>query len=298
MKALLEAGSFNVTAVVRPGSNHQFPAGVAVREVDFASFDSIKAGLQGQDAAVNATSIQDPSAHTRFIDAAAAADVCRLIPADFGMDPATALGPEFPVFAVKAATLARLRELTTADGGSGSGIRGNRRLTWTVVSNGPFLDWNMATGFLGINIKNKRAQIMAGGTNAGPHTTLPAIGRAVAGVLLHPAETANRNVCIQSVNKSQNELLALAREALGAEGWQITHEDSRERYEWAMAEIEKGNYEDAVWMYQIRYMVANAKLTAPWRHVDNNLLGVKEMSDQEVVEMIRRLVAENKTTLL
>ncbi|KAI1342658.1 putative isoflavone reductase family protein CipA [Xylariaceae sp. FL0016] len=185
LQALLETGAFDITVLVRPGSTHSFPDGVRVTEVDLASLPSLAAALRGQDALVNATSIQDPSAHIIIVDAG----VYRLVLADFGSDPARVHAPP----------------------------RGRRRrpwLTWIVVSNGPFLDWNMANGFMGLDVRRRRAQLLGG-----------------------------------DVVKSQKQLLALAREALGAEGWEVEHEDNAARYAWAMAEMGRGNFDLPVIMH-------------------------------------------------
>ncbi|CAJ2507718.1 Uu.00g089040.m01.CDS01 [Anthostomella pinea] len=285
LKALLETGKFDVTVLIRPGSPHKFPSGVQVKEVDMASSESLIAALRGQDAVVNATSVPDPSAHIRFVDAAIKAGVRRLIPADFGSDPARVGTPgEFPVFGFKTATFAHLQEITK-NSKLGS-------LTWTVVSNGWFLDWNLENGWMGIDIHKKQAEITSGGNVPTFFTTLETIGKAVASVLLHPAETENRVVYIKSVWKTQNELLALAQEALGADDWKITHQDHKEMYDWSMAEMKKRNFDLPVIMHQIRRTMADPVIAEPPAEWANDLLGLKTMTDEEVKEMIKRLVSQ------
>lgn len=297
LDALLADGSFTVTVLVRAGSKSKLPAGVRTVEVDFSSADSLTEALRGQHAAINATSAPVPEDHVRFADAARTAGVYRLIPAYFGLEAETTLGPEFPVFAPKAAVVARLREF--APEGSAS----DDDMTWTLIAPGCFLDWNIATGFMGINVRARTAAVTSGGDLAAPHTLLRDVARATAAVLRRPAETRNRQVYVQSVVRTQNELIALARRALGEEAgtpagdaaWTVTAEDARERYDWALAQLAAGNYEHDVWMHQIRYAVAEPRYSGPWKGLDNELLGIREMSDEEVMEMVRTLVREDKT---
>lgn len=277
-----------------------FPSEVAVKEVDLYSFDSVVSALRGQDAVVNETGIADTAVHTRLIDAAAAAGVYRLVPTEFGMeyDPATT-AQLFPVFAYKIQTLAYLKEVTSSPPSGNKKPEGSR-LTWTAISTGPFLDWSLDLGFLGIDVKRKRAAIMDGGGVALAQTTLADIGRAVAGVLLRADETENRHVHVRSTTKSQSELLALAREALSGspESWEVTAENGHEKYEWAMAELAKGNFTWDVGMYQIRYAVNEPKHAYAWaanmrERDDNALLGLEGggMSDEQIKEMIREIAA-------
>lgn len=198
----------------------------------------------------------------------------------------------FPVFADKVRTLAYLRGIAAAAANENPGGRG---LTWTSVATGPFFDWGLERAFLGIDVKNKTAQIMDGGKVSLPQSTLGDIGRAVAGVLLHAEETENRYVDIRSVTKSQSEMFALAQEALGADGWVVTQENGKEKYDWTMAELAKGNWAPEVITYQIRYAVNDPKYAYAWDHSrerdDNELLGLKVMSDEQVKEMIKQIAA-------
>jgi uncharacterized protein YbjT (DUF2867 family) len=258
---------------------------VQTKEADLSSIHSLTAAFRGQDAVVNTTNITDTATNIRVADAACAADVYRFIPADFGQDPATSHGPDFPVFAFKAATLKHLKEITTTAGEK-------EGMTWTVVVNGAFLDLNMAIGLLGIDIPKKRAEIISGGDTLTYYTTLEAIGQATAGVLLRPAETANRAVFVHSVVKTQNQLIALAKEALGPEGWTTSYEDNREKYAWAIAETAKGNFDLPVIMHQIRRVISDPVVAREPDKYDNELLGVASMSDEEVRELMRKIAAQ------
>ncbi|KAI1260001.1 putative isoflavone reductase family protein CipA [Xylariaceae sp. FL1019] len=283
LKAVLASRAFTVTAITRPNSTHKFPSGVTTKEADLSSLDSLAAAFKGHDAVVNTTNIPDPVTNIRVADAARKAGVYRFIPADFGQNPETCHTPEFSVFAFKTATLKHLKETTKS---------GTEEMTWSALINGPFLDWNMAIGFLGIDLPKKQAQVISGGDTVTYYTTLEMVGQAVTGILLHPAETTNRPVFVNSVVKSQNELLALAKEALGSEGWTVTEEDNKEKFAWAVAEAEKGNFTFEVAMHQIRRCIADPEVAkGPANGYDNELLGLKTMSDEEVKEMMKKVAA-------
>ena len=85
--------------------------------------------------------------------------------------------------------------------------------------------WNLRTGFMNIDIFNKKVQYLNDGNNVFPWTHLSSIGTAVAGVLSKPRETENRNCYISSTLKSQKQMTALAKERLGPDGWEESHQD-------------------------------------------------------------------------
>lgn len=78
-----------------------------------------------------------------------------------------------------------------------------------------------------IDLKEKTATIIDSGNEKFYSSTLSHIGRAVAGILLHPDETANKYLSTASHNFSQNELLAVVEELTGTK-FAVTHENSAE----------------------------------------------------------------------
>ncbi len=73
-----------------------------------------------------------------------------------------------------------------------------------------------------VNLKDKTARVVDSGNERFQASTLAQIGRAVAGILKHPDETANKYVSAASFNLSDNELVALVEELTG---WKlaVTH---------------------------------------------------------------------------
>lgn len=82
------------------------------------------------------------------------------------------------------------------------------------------VDFCLRVGFLGFDIKSRTATIWDSGAKKWSTANLPTVGKAVVGVLSHPAETKNRYVWIESFCVSQNEVLAALEKATG-EKWQI-----------------------------------------------------------------------------
>ncbi|KAF6841605.1 isoflavone reductase [Colletotrichum plurivorum] len=282
LKALMDSNKFNITILTRKAGSQNFPAGVTVKEVDYDSLDSLTQALQGQDALINSTNSFDPKVATRVVDAALAAGVYRYVPPDFGIDPLRAHVPELPVFGIKGMT----HKYVQAKAGESGG-----KFSWTIVANGPFLDWGIRTAFMGVDVRKKKITYFNDGENVVPYTNLADVGRAVVGTLLDPAETANRIVYVHSTNKSQRQMAALAKEALGGE-WEETTTDFDAVYAGCMESIKKGIMTPDVMYPQILYACSKKQYAQPWEKSDNALLGIKELSDDELKALFKSIASE------
>ena len=89
-------------------------------------------------------------------------------------------------------------------------------LSWTSIITGAFLDFGLATGFLGFDIPNRKATLFDEADVPATLTTYATVAKSVVGVLSRPAETANRFVHVQSVVATQAEILAALEKATGA----------------------------------------------------------------------------------
>lgn len=282
MVANLIAHGFEVTILVRKSSDTSaLPASAKVKKVDFESIDDLTTALTGQDAFVDCTLVQDDTPK-RLIDAALAAGVYRYIPSDWSLDPLNKAANSLPVFSKRVERDNYLYERCQSSKGS---------LTWTIVANGPFLDWNLRTGFAGIDIANKRAELMDGGDNRVVWTTLDSVGKAVAGVMAHPEETQNRPVYVQSVVKSCHEMLKHAQAVLGADGWQVVNVNADEANQKALADLQSGKFDMSTFGTLIRYSNAKPETFSPWAKTDNGLLGVPVMADAELEGLIKKISA-------
>ena len=74
-------------------------------------------------------------------------------------------------------------------------------------------------GFLGLDLSKRQVTYLDGGDVKFSTTTRDDVGKAVVGVLGNLEETRNRAVYVQGAVLTLKELLGLAKEALGDEGW-------------------------------------------------------------------------------
>ncbi|KAL0941698.1 isoflavone reductase family protein [Colletotrichum truncatum] len=276
LKALIQDG-FQVTVLTRKQGS--FPDGVTVKVIDYNSYDALKEAFQGHEAFVDCTLVQDDTP-ARMIDAAAAAGVYRYIPSDFSLDFNNPKPHTLPIWFKKDANDKHLLSKCQST-----------QMTWSIICNGAFLDYTLRTGFLNIDIYNKKVNYMNDGSNVIAWTTLESVGKAVSGTLSHPAETENRPVYVHSVYKSQKQMADLCKDALGSDGWEETESNMEERFAAAMKEIQAGNFNFGVLADMIRYANSRPDFSSPWSQDDNALLGVKTLSDNDLKELIKQLAA-------
>jgi hypothetical protein len=143
-----------------------------------------------------------------LIDAAVAAGVKRFLPSEFGSDLGNPNTAVLPVFGYKVVTNEYVQEKAAA----------HSKFTYTLIRNGPFLDWGINNGFI-FDWKNATPVIFGGGDQFFSATTLSSVGQAVVGVLTHPEETTNRAVYVEDIRISQNQLLKIAKQNTPGKVW-------------------------------------------------------------------------------
>lgn len=288
--AILSALStrFAVTVLTRQTSKNTFPDSITVKPVDYESVSSLTAALEGIDAVVSTLATSATIPQTNLIDASLAAGVKRFIPSEYGSDTSNPKNAALPVFAGKVSTEKYLKEKCTSESG----------LTYTFVITGPFLDWGLKVGFvLGTTTVDDTTEweLFNGGDVPFPATTLSQIGKAVAGVLTHPAETANRFVFVRNAVITQNQLLKIAEKI--SEGtdkkWPTKNVDVAGLEKSAYEELgkEKPNFGAAmrnfikvsIWGKGTGGFPEGVKL-------DNELLGIEEFGDKEIEELVGKYV--------
>ncbi|KAK4141337.1 uncharacterized protein C8A04DRAFT_31087 [Dichotomopilus funicola] len=221
----LHDANFTVTAITRANSSNPtpstFPSDVTVKSVDYTSPEALRAAFTGQDAVVSAVATPALGIQIAAIDAAVAAGVKRFIPSEYGVDTRQAVGTTVGnILAKKIEVVEYLQEVVKK--GTAPGF------SWTGLSTGLFLDWGFDFNGLGvIDLKEKKATIIDSGNEKFYTSTLSHIGRSVAGILLHPDETANKYLATASHNFSQNELLAVVEELTGTK-FAVIHEKSED----------------------------------------------------------------------
>ena len=281
LKALIESGKFNITAVKRASSSAEFPEPVTVRTADLSSVESVAAAFQGQDAVVSTVGTPGIAGQAILVEAAKFANVKRFLPSDFGSDLANPKAGAFPVFKFKIATHKALRE-AAAD---------KPDFTWTTIVNGAFLDWGLQKNFL-LNWTDSKPRLYDGGRHSFSATTLASVGQAVVGVLSHPEETKNRFVYVKDIDISQNQLLEIAKK--------IDPEKTREEPTLLdTAVLEKSSYESlakgqvtppVMIAFLFRIIFGPPEYGGCFSKTDNELLGVKGKTLADVEALMKSLM--------
>lgn len=276
MNALLESGKFTVTAITRISSKSNFPSGVKVASADLSSVESVTAALKGQDAVVSAVGTEGLQGQSLLIDAAVAAGVKRFLPSDFGCDLADPKASALPVFGYKIATHKHIKEAAAA----------NPNFTYSLVSNGPFLDWALNVHWM-IDTREGKPQIYDGGRNVFSTTTLPSVGKAVVGVLSHPEETKNRFVYVKDADLSQKKLFEMAKKIAPQTKWEPIEVSTAEVEKSSNESLAKGEVNQGVMFGYLNRAVFGEGYGGQFQKDDNALLGLPYKSDAEIEALLK-----------
>jgi hypothetical protein len=123
---------------------------------------------------------------------------------------------------------------------------------------------------------------------------LSSVGAAVANALQKAKETENRCLYISSVIKSQKQMVELAKEVLGRDGWEETEQDMNQKLEDATESMMAGKVDLGVIGDMIRWSAGTVPALR-WKQLDDNkLLGVEQLDDDEVRKLIRDIALESK----
>ncbi len=283
MDALIRA-NYTVTALTRAESTATFPDHVNVVTVDYNSIPSLTAALTGQDAVVSTVGSFSLSIQPNLVEAAAAACVKRFIPAEYGADLLNHKARAFPIVAQKVQIQDLLERKAKETG-----------MTYTFLFTGIFLDWGLGlqSGMI-LDVKTHRGTLYDGGNTVTSTTRLATVGRGIVGCLEHGEETRNRGVYIQDIAISQNKILEIAKKLDPDAQWELTHADTAEMEKTA-AEAVRRKDPDMTSMFGsiFRMYFGGEEYGMPFKKLDNELLGIKGMSDAELEQLIRDISLGN-----
>ncbi|KAL4787731.1 hypothetical protein BJX76DRAFT_369021 [Aspergillus varians] len=277
LTTLLDA-KYNVTVLSRIGGNSSKlnpNPNLTIKEVDFTSTESLITALQDAQPQVVISCLATLAIGSQnpLIDASVAAGVTRFIPAEFGMDSLNPLSVELPVCAPKAATQRYLSDKSMTTPG----------FSWTGIANGLFLDWCLKEGVI-LDLEKHTATLYNGGDVPFSATLLKDVAKAVVGVLEHLDETRDRVVYVHSARVTQNRLIQYAKEKDGKE-WDVVVKGTEEVKREGLEELAKGGAAD------VDAAMLGFCIVGSWDteygcdfsgHLDNALLGVKQLSDAEL----------------
>lgn len=280
LQALLDAG-FEVTILSRHASTavDALPKhdNQKIVRVDYGNTEDLTAALQGIDVAVSTLASNAIESQKPLIDAAVAAGVKRYLPSEFGSDLEDPVNKTLPVFSGKVAVRAYIEKIAAS----------NPNFTYTYVINNAFFDWGLQVGFIA-NPKEHKMTYWDDGDVPFSTTRLSTVGKAVAGVIQHLDATKNRNVYIHDTVLTRKKIVELYKGIDGQE-WTTEVKSTDDALKDAYAEMKKPEPNIGAAMVGFLQKAAFGRETKPdfSAKLDNELLGLKELSEQEVIELLK-----------
>jgi hypothetical protein len=170
------------------------------------------------------------------------------------------------------------------------GARGE--ITYTGINTGMFLDWVLDEDiFVGLSGKLP-TRIADGGDILMSSTALDDIGKAIAAVLLKPEETVNKIYYIHTVVMTQNQVLGYAREAAPDVEFVVEHVDTAVLVKAAWKRYHEGK-RDRISLRDFIIRASYGLGNGFFPKTDNEFLGIRQWSDEELKEEVSRRVKAN-----
>lgn len=265
---------FEVSVLSRGSKEEKVPRGVTVKTVNYEDEESIKSALSGQDAVVSTlgSAALGPQ-QQKLADVALSVGVQRFIPSEFGIN--TRELQELKIGQIVAGKIKLVDDLKKKAEQTPS-------FTWTALSNGMFFD------YLGFDGKANKVTIVDSGNERFQTTTRSTIAKAVASILKHPQETANRYLSIASFQPTQNELLKIAEEETGSK-WTVAHEDTSELQKIGEDKLAKGDYSAFLQLLRVHLYRDGEGHALKDNEKANKLLGLPE--DEDLRAEFKKLLA-------
>lgn len=161
--------------------------------------------------------------------------------------------------------------------------------SWTAIANGWFLDWVLQATDILLDVKERRATLYNGGEVPFSAALLRDIAQAVVAIIAKQAEAANRVVYIHSAVVTQKQLLRYAEEKDGGE-WATSVKGTGELLREIREALEKRDF-DAVFRVTPIVGCSDPEYGCNYSgHTDNELLGIREMSEGELRELVEGLL--------
>lgn len=215
-----------------------------------------------------------------LIEAAIAAGVHRFIPAEFSANIDNPKNSTMPVYQPNIKVHQLLKR-----------VSGEHPLfTYTLIRNGPFLDWCLTKGFF-VDFKAETTPFYDGGDRPFSTTTLATIARAVVGVLQHPDETRNRVVFVHDRVTTQREILGIAEKLKPERKWAPVDVSTADMEAASQGKFAEGKMDlGALMGFLIRAVFAEG-YGGEFEEVDNELLGIPLKTDAELEELVGAALA-------
>ncbi len=163
------------------------------------------------------------------------------------------------------------------------------KIDYTALYSNAFLDWGMEMSFI-VNVKGEgKVELYDGGEGEFSATTVGGVGKAVVGILSNPSETRNRSVRVHEAVVSQRQLLDIAKKVGGKSGEEeIVKTEDMEKF--GYEQLNKGELGMATWVAFIKRACFGEGYGGKFEKTDNEILGVKMLSDAELEEIVAKVV--------
>lgn len=251
-----------------------------VIEVDFTSIASLTAALKGIDALVSTVAGTAMESQTVLIDAAIAAGVKRFIPSEYSSVTTSPKLEALPVYA----SMFKIKQYLQEKAKTG-------HLTWTVLACGAFLEFLFGGPML-LDFVNHKATLFDEGDNRISSTSLPNIGKALAGILKNSDVTKNKVVRISEVILTQNKLLRIAEGLRPDIKWEISKVQASAVLKEGLDRISAGDFTVPVFMKIVTGTAAAGDVYgAAYDETDNELLGIKELAEEDLKGLVAKKLA-------
>ena len=276
IKALVDA-NFQVTVLTRSKQTDEYDASIKVLEVDFTSVESLTAALKGVDGLVSAVASSVIESQTVLIDAAVAAGVKRFIPSEYGSVTTDPKLETLPIYASMFNIRRYLQEKAKTE-----------KLTWSVLACGAFTEFMFKSPFV-LDLVNHKVKLFDEGDNRMSTTSLPNVGRAIAGIFNNAKATENRIVRVSEIIITQNGLLKIVEELRPDIKWEKSKVPASAVLKEGLDGLKGGDFTFPVIMKVLMGTALAGELYgSAYDETDNKLLGIKELTDED----LKKVVAE------
>ena len=214
---------------------------------------------------------------TVLIDAASAVGVKRFIPSEYGSCSTNPKVKDLPLYS----SMFKVRQYLQEKAKTGT-------LTWTILACGSFLEY-LIGGPMCLDYANHKATLFDEGDNRNSSTSLSNVGKAIAGILKNFEATNNKIVRTSQVILTPNKLLRIAQEVRPDIKWEISKVQTSAILKEGLDEFSAGDFSMPVIMKVVAGTVlAGDVYGAAYDETDNELLSVKELTEED----LKKLVAE------
>ena len=302
---LVKTGKHRVTAITRPASTSQMPAGLhATKHVNYDSRLSLVEALQGQDVLIITMSVMaPPESQTTLIDAAIEAGVRWIIPNEWGVDHTNA---EVARDTIIGERIQGMREhiLNKGDG----------KTAFIGVVCGFWYEFSLAGTSIryGFDFEKKEVTFYDYGKVKMNTSSFPQLGRAIASLLslkvlpddendksVTLSHWKNGTVNISSFFVNQREMLDSVLRVTGDEesDWKMSYEPVKERYARGKKMMQEGSMAGFGMMLYARLFYPDGAAEFNDR-LDNEVLGLPKEDFDGMTKVGIEMAARGETNMI